>query len=369
MTMPARSLRYSPPRNGRLLWADLIRVYAIAAVVLLHCAAVPNTQFGEIPICVWWQSNVYASFVCTCVPLFVLLSGALLLTQTQWDSGTFFRKRVSKILLPLLAWTLIYAAWRKFMWKHEIALDDLFGHFLSGLKQPIFPHLWFLYLIVSLYLITPIFRIYFLHSSWRSQLYFIALWIITGAFIPLLNNHFKFQIGLYLDPFFGYVGYFLLGATMLRFLPGRISARWIAVCWATVLVGYSLNMFGTYRLSLATGKLDDSFYQHLSPTVMAMSAASFALLRHYGVRAAEYFDDKATPARHLATLSGLTFGVYLVHALVIVMLESGRLGFTLNPMTTAPILAAPLMATVVFAISVVLTALLRRTSALRWLTP
>jgi len=317
----------------------------------------------------WWQTNVYSSFVCTCVPLFVMLSGALLLNQMPWDSGTFFRKRVSKILFPLLAWTLIYAAWRKFIWKHEITLGDFLGHFVSGLGKPIFPHMWFLYLIVSLYLIAPVLRVYFLHSSRRSQLYFITLWYVTSAIFPLLREHLGIQVGLYLDPFFGYVGYFLLGATMLRFLPDRASSRCIAFCWVTILIGYVLNMAGTYSMSSAAGKLDDSLYQHMSPTVIVMSAASFVLLRHYGNRFVSCEGDHARLTTFVASLSSLTFGIYLSHALVIVMLESGRLGFTLNPTTIAPILAAPLMATVVVVTSAILTALLRRTPALRWLTP
>jgi surface polysaccharide O-acyltransferase-like enzyme len=353
----------------RLLWADLIRVYAIAAVVLLHCQAVPNTRFGEIPMSWWWQTNIYNAFVCTCIPLFVMLSGALLLTQEQSDLGSFFRKRAIKMLIPLPAWTLVYFAWCKYVWRQDIGIGDFFGQFVWGMTKPVFPHLWFMYLIISLYLLVPILRVYFAHASRSSQLYFAALWLVASAVNPVLERHFGVQIGYYLTPFYGYVGYLLLGATMLRYLPDRVGSCWLAVCWAVVLVGYAANLAGTYYLSLAAGKLDDYFYQHLAPTTIAMSLASFVLLRHYGTRLTECAGDRPLLARYLATLSALSFGVYLVHALVIVLLESGRLGFTLHPTMLDPILAAPIMAAVVFVLSAVATALLRHTSALRWLVP
>jgi surface polysaccharide O-acyltransferase-like enzyme len=348
--------------SSRLLWADLIRVYAMVSVVLLHCEAVPNTQFGQIPMGVWWQTNIYNAFVCTCVPLFVMLSGALILTRDSADDAAFLRRRVGRLLVPLLAWTLIYAAWYRFAWGQPLSLWDLFIHFISGLSKPLFAHLWFLYLIISLYLAAPLLRIYFRHSALPSQAYFIALWFVATGIKPLLAQQAGIDLGLYLDPFFGFIGYFLLGATLTRFLPERAGPRLLVACWAIVLAGYTVNLFGTYALSLAAGKLDDYFYQHIAPTVMLMSPASFVLLRHYGSRL-------AAPAIGLTFLSRLTFGIYLSHALVIVLLESGYLGFKLYPTMLPPLLAAPLLATLVFFASAVLTGGLQRMPLLRRLVP
>jgi hypothetical protein len=54
---------------------------------------------------------------------------------------------------------------------------------------------------------------------------------------------------------------------------------------------------------------------------------------------------------------------------MIVLLESGRLGFVLNPTTFPPLLSAPIMAVLVFAASAAFTALSQRTPALGWATP
>jgi surface polysaccharide O-acyltransferase-like enzyme len=353
----------------RLLWPDLVRVYAIASVVLLHCVAVPNTQFGQIPMQVWWQTNIYTAFVATCIPLFIMLSGALLLTQEPWDAKSFIRKRLTKVLLPLPVWTLVYAAWRKFMWGHDITLADVLGSFIAGAAKPIFPHLWFMFLILSLYLLVPVLRIYFLNSSRNNQLYFVGLWIAASVVKPVLQQRFGIELGYYLDPYFGYIGYFLVGATIYRFFPARMGRGVLTLCWTTVAFGYCVTLVGTYYVSTSVGKLDNYFYHHLSPTVIPMSLATFVLLRHIGTALTEQGDKPGRLLQAIAGLSTLSFGIYLVHALVIVLLESGVLGITMNPTMFAPIVAAPIMATLVFAASALVTALFRRFGPVRWLFP
>jgi fucose 4-O-acetylase-like acetyltransferase len=93
------------------VWADLIRVVALTAVILLHIAAVPVTHFKDLPIEKWWWANAYDSLARPCIPLFVMLSGALLLTGREWNPGTFVRKRVRKVVIPFVAWSAIYFAW------------------------------------------------------------------------------------------------------------------------------------------------------------------------------------------------------------------------------------------------------------------
>lgn len=348
--------------SNRLIWADLVRVFAMVSVVLLHCVAVPNTQFGNIPMNVWWQTNIYDSLVCISVPLFIMLSGALILMRDSEDAVSFLRRRIGKLIIPLLAWTLIYAAWYRFVWEQPLSWQDLLVHFVAGIAKPIFAHLWFLYLIISLYLAAPLVRIFFRHSSLHDQLYFIVLWFIATGIKPFLTKQTGIELGLYLDPFFGFVGYFLLGATLARFMPARIGPRLRIACWAIVLASYLVNLFGTYALSSTAGKLDDYLYGHIAPTVIFMTPASFILLRHYG-------SHLTAPATRLTFFSRLVFGIYLSHALIIVLLESGRLGFKLHPTMLPPLLAGPLLTSVVFFASAALTGALQKMPLLRRVVP
>jgi surface polysaccharide O-acyltransferase-like enzyme len=128
-------------------------------------------------------------------------------------------------------------------------------------------------------------------------------------------------------------------------------------------------MFGTYLLSVEAGTLDKFFYDPFSPTVILMSAATFALLRSFGQDLAEGGDSHPNLVKHITRASELSYGVYLVHALIIVILESGRLGFTVDPMRHPPIFAAPIVAVVVSGFGLLITGLLRRVRILKWLVP
>ncbi|MGE5239020.1 MAG: acyltransferase, partial [Chloroflexota bacterium] len=353
----------------RLLWADLVRVYSVFAVILLHAAAVPNTSFNKIPLTWWWQTNFYTAIVSTCIPLLVMLSGALLLTTANWDVRRFVYRRLTKVLIPLLPWSLVYAGWRVYFWGHHLTLTDLFYSLIGGLKHPIFPHLWFMYLIISLYLLVPFLRIYVANSSLRNQLYFVGLWFFFSAIKPIFETRLGIPVGAYTDPVFGYVGYFLLGATFVKYGADRISTRLAGACWAVLAGCAVITMFGTYLLSVRAGTLDKFFYDPFSPTVILMSMATFALLRNFGADLAGSADSHPNLVKHITHASELSYGVYLVHALIIVILESGRLGFTVDPMRHPPILATPIIAVVVSVIGLLATDLLRRIRLLRWLVP
>jgi surface polysaccharide O-acyltransferase-like enzyme len=353
----------------RLLWADIVRVYSVFAVILLHAAAVPNTSFDKIPLTWWWQTNIYTAIVSTCIPLLVMLSGALLLTSRNWDVRRFVRRRLTKVLVPLLPWSLVYAGWRIYFWGHNLTLSDLIGSLIGGMGKPIFPHLWFMYLIISLYLLVPFLRIYVANASVKNQLYFLGLWFFASTIRPIFETRLGIPIGAYTDPVFGYIGYFLLGATFVKYGPDRISPRWAWACWLVLAGCAVVTMFGTYLLSVEAGTVDKFFYDHFSPTVILMSVATFVLLRNFGAELAERADSHPKFVRRITYASELSYGVYLVHALVIVILESGRLGFTVDPMRHPPLFAAPIVAVVVSILGLLVTGLLRRVRILKWLVP
>ena len=85
-----------------MIWLDAARVAAIVAVVLLQVSASVVTQ-APLGSTVWWVGNGYDALVRWCVPVFVMVSGALLLDARKTESlATFFRKRAARIGLPLL---------------------------------------------------------------------------------------------------------------------------------------------------------------------------------------------------------------------------------------------------------------------------
>ena len=99
--------------------ADLIRSVALFLVILLHSAVEPHpivTQPDQAEVIRWWTVTVYDTISQPGVPLFVMISGALLLRPSKSESmKVFFKKRLNRMVLPFLFWSTIYFMYRFFI--------------------------------------------------------------------------------------------------------------------------------------------------------------------------------------------------------------------------------------------------------------
>ena len=101
----------APPTTN--ISVDVIRTVAIVLVIFLHATAdLTVPQMDQFEIIRWTTNDVYQSIGRICVPLFVMLSGALLLRPEKHDTiGSFFKKRWARIGLPWIFWGAAYFAW------------------------------------------------------------------------------------------------------------------------------------------------------------------------------------------------------------------------------------------------------------------
>ena len=93
---------------SRIVWADLLRLVAIIMVICIHCSDPFNVspEARSNPDYNLWGS-IYGAFLRPCVPLFVMLTGMLLL-PIQQDMEQFYKKRMLRVIVPFLIWSLLY---------------------------------------------------------------------------------------------------------------------------------------------------------------------------------------------------------------------------------------------------------------------
>jgi len=97
-----------PPMH--LPWVDLIRVVAIYLVVVVHVSGQLTNIWGEIPNSQWLIADIYGGIARISVPLFFMISGYLLLPRSE-TLKDFYMRRMTKVLIPFVAWSLIYLGW------------------------------------------------------------------------------------------------------------------------------------------------------------------------------------------------------------------------------------------------------------------
>ena len=104
--------------RGRSFPVDLIRAIAIVGVILYHAAGdwtitiQQMNQMNQSNFTSWAVVDVYQTLGRIGVPLFVMVTGALLLQPAKNESlSAFFKKRWARIGLPWIFWGGIYFAW------------------------------------------------------------------------------------------------------------------------------------------------------------------------------------------------------------------------------------------------------------------
>jgi surface polysaccharide O-acyltransferase-like enzyme len=327
-------------RTDRELWADTCRTISTLGVITIHASGETFYQFNKIPDRDWLFANFIDSLVRCSVPLFVMLSGYLILNSDRSEEFHIrsITKRILRVSIPLLSWSLIYLFFLKTVTGGSFELSILFS-------RPAMYHLWFVYMIIGLYIIYPIFFVVFRYynSNIEAKVYIIAIWIIFNSIsiyikIPAMNL-------LQLDNIFGYGGYFLLGA----FLGGSLSSR---IGWLPIILVYSLStmatFFATWHFSSATGSASELAYSYFSPNVLIGSVAVFLFCQKLDV------PDKFK--KYVIKLSDVSFMVFFMHILVLEYVKLYTL--PLSYKFSIPLYIATI-SIITFSVSVIISIVLR----------
>ncbi len=334
-----------PPQDSKTtIPVDLIRTVAIVGVLLLHAGNDLTNQvtLNTLEIVRWTTVDIYQSIGRLGVPLFVMLTGALLLapSKTNEDLGTFFKKRFSRIGLPCLFWGILYFVWDIFV-ENQLATAQSTAAFIAqGLLTGPYFQFWYIYMLVGLYLVTPFLRLMVAQASNQLFKYFTVLWFIGTSLIPFiyLLTPLKVDANLFLIPTF--VGYFVLGYYLLRV---RVNRRLLKEMLVASLAGTAI---GTYFVSRYFGGSTSWFFQeYVSPTTIIASIALFTLLvSGKSSQQQTMHIHRSLGQKLLHIISENTLAIFFLHLIVLYVLQQGVLGFALNGNTVNSIIGVPLAA-------------------------
>jgi surface polysaccharide O-acyltransferase-like enzyme len=334
---------------------NLIRTVAIVGVVLLHASGqylITARQLSSLTppqLASWGIVSFYQSIAVTAgVPLFLMMTGALLLEPTKKEPlGVFFRKRWVRIGLPLVFWGGIY-----FVWDFTVRNLPFSGWtILQGILNGPYSQFWYMYVLIGLYLLTPILRVFIANAEHVLVKYFIFVWVIGVAVLPCFLLITPFALNANVFVLTGYVGYFVLGIYLFTV---KVDRKKLA---AFTTLGLALTVLGTYALAAADyGSAESTklvgmyfFQEYISPTVIFASVMLFLLLLTVKPPAPE---KAGSIKNRLIKLFGEnTLAIFFVHVIVLESIQEGFLGFALNRTLINPIVEIPIITVIVLFIS------------------
>jgi surface polysaccharide O-acyltransferase-like enzyme len=305
---------------------DWLKVIACFMVVLLHISGADFHNFGQK----WLSANFWDSLTRVCVPIFFMVSGATLLNKTEALS-TFYRKRLGRVAIPLLFWSVFYLWWLDYNGVHT-------GNWLLAILQgPTMYHLWYFYALFGLYLFVPVMRRFYQASTQSEKMFFLAVWFLTASLKPTLQSlYLDYSASaagysgacIYLPPinqldiynlqyFGGYVGYMLLGSMLYECGNKGTLRQGIAL----FLLGSTATFIATYVVSKAFGKPCEFFYVYGAPFVLLAATGLFIALVRMRI---------GPSSRGLRIASDCTLGIYGLHPFIIdpVFLNHGLIRLT-----------------------------------------
>lgn len=335
-----KSMKVCKERNPAL---DIIRIIAVIAVVMIHVSVNYTATFDTSSAEFIW-ANIFGSMSRLGVPLFVMVSGALMLDEDKNVEFNLVLKKVKTIACLLLFWSAVYCiAYRialPLMKGEAINSYDIVSSLVLG-----HDHLWYLYMTIGLYLSTPFLRSFVKKDNKHLVLLFIGIALVVQFTLPMLNGLSlvwkdvsycikfieKFDMGF----FGGYIAYYMLG-------------------WYVVHIGvkhklpiYIFGLLSLLAIVLYAQKTKDfgNAYSPMNIFVLMYSFAVFTLLNS-NIR----INMKNKTKKIIASLSNLSFGVYAIH-LMCQTVVSGFLGLLMPSSVSMLILSFVLTSLLSFAVS------------------
>jgi surface polysaccharide O-acyltransferase-like enzyme len=311
--------RPSPLAPHSLFWADRLRNLATVMVIAIHVSGSVAQGMQQFDSFFWWSGNFWDSLTRPSVPLFVMLSGFLLLGK-DYELGDFLKRRFSRVVVPALFWMVIYSFYNHLANGWPATLGDA----IKGIvERPVHYHLWFIYLIIGLYLIYPILRHWVRSAREQDFMYFFACWFVGALFYKILWEFFHISIGIYFELFTNNCGYFVLGYYLGNktmddgrwtmdggVKPWKLSEKQlIGLAIGLIVLGTAVTAVGTWWASKANGdEFHTYFYDYLTPNC-AMSAIGWFLLAKWTFNRPPILDFEKE-------LAAASFGIYFIHVLV-----------------------------------------------------
>ncbi len=293
----------------KVIWISNLRVFATLTVIMLHCAAGGIYLMGKIPSSWWWICNASNAFGRFAVPVFVMLSGYLLLGKYK-NLTEFLSKRFSRIFVPFFLWTIIFMLWGNYFGiisaeKTKFEVVDILKKILMGGAGGS-GHLWFVYMLLGLYLFSPVISRWITQATSQEIKFFLIMWFIACTIYPYFEKFLGIKINFEIRYFSGYVGYFVLGYFLGNLQINLPQSKVGLMALAVFLISWVITFIGIYFSTVSNNKAyESSLFDYLSPSVILMSISAFLTFKN--LLNVEFLPTLT------AQLDKFSYGMYLMH--------------------------------------------------------
>lgn len=328
-------------QNQRVVFLDYLRVVACFMVIMVHSCEfffIDGDSIGIRSASDGLWVSLIDSALRSSVPLFVMASSYLLLPLKS-NFSDFLKRRFSRILIPFIVWSLLYAT-LPIVWG-EISLPEVKANLFRLLFNfnASSGHLWFIYMLIGLYLFMPLLSPWLEKASKREEECFLAIWFCS-TFWPYLKIAAANRVGnsdLYGECYWnefhlfwyvsGFTGYLVLAHYIRRYIDWTLKKSLI-IGGTLFLIGYLFTAYVWYQRMFTATSLQELelSWRFCTFNVLFMTFGMFVLLK-------SLFKTSKQVPRFVLEISRLSYGMYLMHIFVLVFMYQLLEGYFSTPVT------------------------------------
>ncbi len=316
--LPSPALTETPAKPRWMHYGDHVRILGTVAVVVGHVSDM--TLYASRPLSHdWWVCNWWDAATRWAVPVYIMLSGSLLLDPARGEPpGVFYRKRLARLGVPLVFWSaffmwldVYYTGWRAspadpafevvgpdgqfahtYLWSQHSAwewLVYLVGHkprqaWLNLLVGQPYMHMHFIFRIAGLYAFTPVLREVVRHVSRPMLGWAVVLMLVLSAADTVANNVTETSLSMFAR-FVPFLGYYLLGYLLREGVRSwkMLAAAWVGLAGSVATVALGTGLFvkwfpGGHENIYGPPSPEMMLYDFVSPPRVVMGVCAWVVL-------------------------------------------------------------------------------------------
>lgn len=327
-------------KKERLIYLDVLRVIAIFSVIIFHVIEnTLNTFFMDGNSAVVY--NIIAQITYYAVPLFIMISGTLFLNpEKEITIKELYSKYIKKIIIALIFFGFIYSILEIYFSTKVISLDMFIKSLKNLITGDLWAHMWYIYLILGLYMLTPLLKKFTSTCTLKEYNYLLVLLLIFTVVLVDISSIFNINIAFNILIINPYIFLFMLGDYLSRFKLNKIvevTNYFISIIFIILIVFNNIYNFMSAPItytSLGTISICVSIYLICKKLIKNHNDINIFL-----------------------NIGKCGFGIYLIHQFFInVIFKLLKFDFILD----YPYLGLILYTFIIFIISYITTAILRK---------
>lgn len=297
--------------DKRCQYYDYLNLFACFAVVAMHV----NSAFWDYRPNPSWLLNSFIEKSCVwAVPIFYMLTGATLIRSSEsFSFHVYAQKRFSRTVLPFIFWSFVGLIYDIF-YLGSVSPDLELANYVSMILNASIPTtsvFWFFLPLFAIYLALPL--LIYVDDEKKKKVF--GYLIFAYLILNLIRNLFgffgiSFPVDLQLIVMGGWLIYPILGWYLSNIELRDIQQRGI---YLIGIISFLFTWVGTVISSYKAGSIVNVGSNLLDLPYIIISSSVFLFFKQRFARKSQ----SERGSKLLVSLSGLTFGVYLIHRFVL----------------------------------------------------